>query len=38
MAEIASLIQQHGPWVAVGALAVYLVLRGEFSFRYPRRR
>lgn len=37
MIEIVKLIQEHGPLVALFALGIFLLLRGELTFRYPRR-
>lgn len=33
--QLVGLLDQ-APLVALGAVVLYLVLRGEFSFRYPR--
>jgi len=37
LSEIAQLIKSYGPMSVVSAAVVYIVLRGEFAFRYPRR-
>jgi hypothetical protein len=36
MSEIALLIAKFGLPTIFGAAVVYIVLRGEFQFRYPR--
>ena len=36
--QLADMLQSQGPLVALGAVVLYLILRGEFTFRYPRRR
>jgi hypothetical protein len=36
MAELASLIANYGLPTTVAAAVLYIVLRSEFNFRYPR--
>ena len=38
MSEIAAVIARYGFPTACGAVLLFLVLRGEFEFRYPRKR
>jgi hypothetical protein len=37
MAELASLIARFGLPTVAGAVALYVILKGEVQFRYPRR-
>jgi len=38
MEEIVKLLNAYGAWGLLFALCIYLVLKGEFVFRYPRSR
>jgi hypothetical protein len=38
MTEVASLISAYGLPTVIGAALIYILLRGEVRFRYPRSR
>jgi hypothetical protein len=38
MESLSQILQQHGPWALLLVVFVYILLRGQISFRYPRDR
>jgi hypothetical protein len=36
MSELVSLISSYGPTIVIVAAVIFVVLQGEFQFRYPR--
>jgi hypothetical protein len=38
MDAVVSLFKEFGPWGLLLAVVVYILLRGEFIFRFPRSR
>ena len=36
MESLARVLEQYGPWALLLIVLVYILLRGQISFRYPR--
>lgn len=36
MESLAYLLKQYGPWTLLLTVLVYILLKGQISFRYPR--
>jgi hypothetical protein len=38
MDQVLAVLRQYGPWGVVLFLGAYMLIRGELTFRFPRRR
>jgi hypothetical protein len=36
MEVLAQIFKQYGPWALLFIVLIYILLKGQFSFRYPR--